>query len=87
MPIKEQFVDASVAVGTGYSESKWVAEEILASTTCQTRLPTISIRLGQVAGSGSGAWNVQEWVPSLIKSSLSLGRIPMLSEVRSFSNA
>ncbi|KAI0759162.1 hypothetical protein BC629DRAFT_1584384 [Irpex lacteus] len=60
-PIKEKFVDASVAVGTGYSESKWICEQLLALASQKTALPSISVRAGQIAGSENGAWNVHEW--------------------------
>ena len=80
--IPEEFVDADVAVGTGYSESKWVGEQILAIASRDTPLSTVSFRVGQIAGSDNGAWNVHEWVPSLIKSSIHLGCVPMFSAVR-----
>lgn len=72
-----------MAVGTGYSESKWVCEQLLALASQKTALPSISVRAGQIAGSGNGAWNVHEWVPSLIKSSIHLGCLPALPSVSS----
>jgi thioester reductase-like protein len=40
------------------------------------------LRVGQVSGSASsGAWNTTDWVPILVKSSLSLGILPSLSGV------
>ena len=83
VPIKEELVSADIAVGTGYSESKWVSEQLLALVSRETPLRTISLRCGQIAGSRNGAWNVQEWVHSLIKSSIHLGCLPLLPEVRS----
>ena len=42
-----------------------------------------SLRVGQVCGSeASGAWNVTDWVPILVKSSLTMGNFPDLDEVR-----
>ena len=70
-----------MAVGTGYSESKWVGEQLLAVASRETPLSTISLRAGQIAGSDNGAWNVHEWVPSLIKSSIHLGCVPMFAAV------
>ena len=82
-PIKEEFVDASVAAWTGYSESKWVCEQLLALASRTTPLASVSLRVGQIAGSDNGAWNVHEWLPSLIKSSIYLGCVPMISAVSS----
>ena len=70
-----------MAAGTGYSESKWVGEQLLAIASRETPLSTISLRVGQIAGSDNGAWNVHEWVPSLIKSSIHLVCVPMFAVV------
>ncbi|KAI0085552.1 hypothetical protein BDY19DRAFT_1020953 [Irpex rosettiformis] len=86
-PIKEELVNADVAVGTGYSESKWVCEQLLAVASRDTPLPSVSVRVGQIAGGDNGAWNVHEWVPSLIKSSIYLGCIPLISANVSWMNA
>lgn len=61
----------------GYGESKYLAEHIL--DYAGRKIPAITIaRVGQVAGPAktSGLWNKQEWVPSLVLSSLHLGMIP-----------
>ena len=81
-PVEEKPLDAHVAAGTGYSESKWVSESILSIASKETGLPTVSVRVGQMTGSVSGAWNAQEWMPSLLKSSVYLGCIPVLDKVR-----
>ena len=86
-PIKEEFVDARIAVGTGYSESKWVAEQLLALATRKTSLPTVTVREGQIAGSDNGAWNTREWLPSLIKSSIYMGCIPVVPGVSALSSS
>ncbi|KAF9261228.1 acetyl-CoA synthetase-like protein [Marasmius fiardii PR-910] len=55
------------ALGNGYSESKWVSEEIVLR----------AFRENQVCGSSeNGSWNSQEWAPALIQSSARLGCIP-----------
>lgn len=41
-----------------------------------TDLPTLLVRLGQVAGAANGAWNVKEWLPSLVQASKALGYLP-----------
>ena len=41
----------------------------------------MSIRIGQIAGaSATGAWNTSDWVPIIIKSSASIGKIPVFNE-------
>ncbi|KAJ7626109.1 putative aminoadipate reductase [Roridomyces roridus] len=73
-PVPEEILmDASVAVGSGYGESKYVAERILAASG----LPSTSFRIGQISGSAtSGAWATSDWVPALVKSSIALGSLP-----------
>lgn len=80
-PVAEKPLEAKAAAGTGYSESKWVAETILSTATREAGVPTVSVRVGQMTGSVSGAWNSQEWVPALFKSSIYLGCIPILDKV------
>ncbi|KII90646.1 hypothetical protein PLICRDRAFT_52360 [Plicaturopsis crispa FD-325 SS-3] len=61
------------AIGNGYGESKWVAEQIIACSG----LPATSLRLGQISGGlPNGAWSMTDWMPILIKSSLKLGSLP-----------
>ncbi|TFK52863.1 acetyl-CoA synthetase-like protein [Heliocybe sulcata] len=72
----ETFVEAHTAVGSGYSESKWVCERLLAESASRTELRPLVIRVGQVAGSANGAWKVKDWVPSLVRSSLHTKCLP-----------
>ena len=69
-PVPEERVEPSSAIGTGYTESKWIVEEILHRFSVQTGLPTTVVRLGQVCGDKLGHWNEKEWFPALVKSSL-----------------
>lgn len=80
--MKEVPVDASVAVGSGYGESKWVTERLLEVVASETRLHTVSVRMGQLSGSLNGAWNAADWLPSLIKSSIYLKCMPTMDKVR-----
>ncbi|KAJ7648272.1 putative aminoadipate reductase [Mycena polygramma] len=65
--------EASVAVGNGYGESKYVSERILAASG----LEATSFRIGQVCGSArNGSWATTEWVPTIVKSSIALGNFP-----------
>jgi thioester reductase-like protein len=74
--VEEVLSDPEIAVGTGYSESKWVAERILDVAAERTALRPVVVRLGQVCGDESGTWNESEWFPSLVKSALTLGCLP-----------
>ncbi|KAJ6479301.1 hypothetical protein C8R47DRAFT_1178494 [Mycena vitilis] len=70
-PIPQELqLDAHVAVGNGYGESKYASERILAASG----LEATSFRIGQVCGSASnGSWSTTDWVPSIVKSSIALG--------------
>ncbi|EGO23306.1 putative non-ribosomal peptide synthetase [Serpula lacrymans var. lacrymans S7.9] len=65
-------LDASVAVGSGYGASKYIAERLVTSSG----LNATSLRLGQIAGGPNGAWTLSDWFPILVKSSLALGKFP-----------
>ncbi|KAJ8701439.1 hypothetical protein PTI98_000222 [Pleurotus ostreatus] len=70
---EETILDAGVAIGLGYGESKYVLERILAASD----IPSCSIRIGQVCGGElSGAWSMTDWVPIMVKTSLSLNALP-----------
>ena len=77
-PIPEQPLDPSSALGSGYSEAKWVAERILCNAAEQHHVPISIVRLGQVCGDRSGYWNEKEWFPAVIKSALSTRCLPSL---------
>ncbi|CAL1699337.1 unnamed protein product [Somion occarium] len=76
--VQEGPVEASVAVGNGYSESKWVVEKLLSVAADKTPLRPVSIRVGQISGGASGAWKQEEWFPALVRTSLHLGCLPQL---------
>lgn len=80
VPVPEKLLENyEIASTMGYGESKNVAERILGIASQQTHIPVSVFRLGQVAGSTRSedfSWPEQEWVPSLIKTSKSLGLIP-----------
>ena len=69
--------DFSLPLGTGYAESKFLAEHLLLRSAS---IVDISIcRVGQIAGpalSDKGVWKKGEWLPSLIKSSQYLRLLP-----------
>jgi thioester reductase-like protein len=71
--------DYRVAQALGYGESKHVAERILQEAATQSGVNVGILRVGQIAGSTTTkgtVWNPAEYLPSLIQSSLALGRVP-----------
>ncbi|KAI0337721.1 acetyl-CoA synthetase-like protein [Trametopsis cervina] len=76
-PVPEKTIDdPEVADASGYSASKYVTEQMLAKAYTKG-LHTTSLRVGQVSGSAaSGSWNVTDWVPILVKSSVALNMLP-----------
>ncbi|KAL0571105.1 hypothetical protein V5O48_010852 [Marasmius crinis-equi] len=55
------------AIGNGYSESKWVAENIMLAARKATPIRAVSVRFGQLLGSArNGNWTTQEWFPSIV---------------------
>jgi thioester reductase-like protein len=73
--VPEQLVSPDVALGSGYSESKWVAESILAEAAPQG-LDARIVRVGQLAGAANGLWNMKEWFPALVQASQVVGCLP-----------
>ena len=67
-----------VAQEMGYAESKHVSECILNVASEKSGVPVSILRVGQIAGpvSAAGVWNRDEWFPSLVKTSQSLGYLP-----------
>ncbi|PLB54119.1 NRPS-like enzyme [Aspergillus steynii IBT 23096] len=70
--------DPAAALEQGYGESKHVSERICLEASRRSSVPTSIFRVGQIAGptTKEGAWNVDEWVPTLVKTSKSLGKVP-----------
>lgn len=85
-PVPEDRIESTSAIGTGYAESKWVAEEILFQAADKTNLPTMAVRLGQVSGDRLGHWNEKEWFPALVKSAVFTHCLPgNMDEVGTYS--
>jgi thioester reductase-like protein len=78
--------DPIVSVGSGYTESKWVAEHILAAAAETTRVKPAIMRLGQLSGGRDGYWKTTEWIPSMIASGHFLGVLPNRSNVSFITN-
>ncbi|KAG1733502.1 putative aminoadipate reductase [Suillus lakei] len=62
-----------VAESSGYAASKYISERVLVNS----KLPATSFRIGQISGGPPrGAWSTTEWLPIIVKSSVSLGALP-----------
>ncbi|KAJ7607406.1 hypothetical protein FB45DRAFT_948237 [Roridomyces roridus] len=77
--LEETVSDPQIAVGQGYTESKWVAEQLLAEVAQKTTFFPVIVRPGQLSGAANGAWNSTDWFPVLLRSSQLLGHLPDIS--------
>lgn len=69
---------------TGYARSKYVGEHVVIRAVEEAGARACVLRIGQVVGdTEAGLWNDGEFLPMMIRSSLVLGVLPLLSEVRS----
>ena len=76
---EEPLRNPEVASKMGYGESKFVAENVLRTGHERTKVPITILRVGQIAGStnpSDAAWPMQEWLPAVVKTSKTLGKIP-----------
>lgn len=72
------FEDPTVVLRQGYGESKHISERICATASAKCGIPTSIHRVGQIGGptTEKGMWNKQEWLPSLVATSKTVGKIP-----------
>lgn len=80
-PIPEEVLtDFSVSAPLGYGQSKLLAELLLdaAAQRLSGSVSTAIVRVGQVAGAvrTPGLWNINEWFPSMVLSSLHFSQVP-----------
>ncbi|KAJ5298611.1 arsenate reductase (Arc2) [Penicillium atrosanguineum] len=70
--------ESSVVLPQGYGESKHVSERICLEASRRSRVPTTVYRVGQIGGptTAKGEWNRHEWLPTIIATSISMGKIP-----------
>ncbi|KXG48476.1 Male sterility, NAD-binding [Penicillium griseofulvum] len=81
--ILEQPVDLDCAF-MGYGQSKLIGEQIV-SKARRSGARAYSLRIGQVSGhSKKGLWNDSEALPLMIRSALTLGALPELSQTCSW---
>lgn len=76
---EEVIEDMFAAESMGYAQSKLVAELLLTDAAQTSGLPTTVCRVGQIAGPakrGTGSWNRDEWFPSLMVTSKTIGKVP-----------
>ena len=64
----------------GYGRSKLISENLLQEAVQHSGIRATILRVGQLAGpllhGQAGTWNRQEWVPSLLASSMFLKKVP-----------
>ncbi|KAE8153644.1 hypothetical protein BDV25DRAFT_168634 [Aspergillus avenaceus] len=79
LAITEALHNVSAVLPQGYAESKFVAESLCGIAAHDKHLNVAIHRVGQLGGPSTadhGMWNVRDWVPSLIKSSVAIGALP-----------
>ena len=80
--VPEEFINnPALAIGGGYTESKWIAEMIIAAAAAKTSLKPSVVRVTQLTGGLNGAWKEAEWFPALVATSTALGCLPNNHEV------
>ncbi|KAL5495879.1 hypothetical protein ACEPAI_1343 [Sanghuangporus weigelae] len=75
------------ALGLGYTEAKWVSENVLDEAARLTALRPTVVRLGQLVGGPGGYWSEREWFAAMIKSSLLFGMLPNVPGVSSWNRS
>ncbi|KAF4930706.1 Non-canonical non-ribosomal peptide synthetase FUB8 [Colletotrichum viniferum] len=79
-PVPEESLrgDWKIGGGIGYGRSKLVSSMILEDAAKVGDFPLSVVRVGQIAGplAKQGAWSRQEWLPSIIASSLHIKALP-----------
>ncbi|PPQ75779.1 hypothetical protein CVT24_002640 [Panaeolus cyanescens] len=69
------------ALGMGYGQAKYIVDRILANSGLRN---ASTLRIGQLSGcQNTGVWSPFEWIPVIIRSSVSLGCFPFNPGVRS----
>jgi nucleoside-diphosphate-sugar epimerase len=78
--VPERRLEDFTLPSNGYGRSKFLASLILDEVSRSGDFPLSVIRVGQIAGpekaGDAGEWNRNEWLPSIISSSLYLGVLP-----------
>lgn len=78
--VPEEEIDDWKVARLGYGRSKLVSERLIAEAVRAKKISAAICRAGQACGpvdhGAKGAWPLQEWLPSLITSSIALGKLP-----------
>lgn len=77
--IPEEFShDWASSQTTGYAQSKLIAERLIETASHSSHLRSTVCRVGQISGPTNehGCWSLSEWFPSLIASSVHMGKLP-----------
>ncbi|KAJ7493419.1 L-aminoadipate-semialdehyde dehydrogenase [Mycena galericulata] len=75
----------STAAGTGYAQSKWVAEKLCQRAAATSGVPAGVLRIGQMVGdSVNGVWNETEAWPLMFKGANTFGALPTTDEYPSW---
>ena len=80
-PVPEEIMeDNDMPLQQGYAESKQATDQILKVASSRLGISCTVIRTGQLAGptTEKGFWKLQEFYPSLIATSISLGQAPLM---------
>ncbi|KAF4554523.1 Non-canonical non-ribosomal peptide synthetase-like protein 4 [Elsinoe fawcettii] len=73
--------DISHVQGTGYAQSKYVAESIVRNAARDVGADARVLRIGQLVGDSKvGEWNTTEGIPLMIQTAVTLGALPTLDE-------
>jgi thioester reductase-like protein len=82
MALEKPVLDPRVSLGNGYSESKWVSENIvLRAVQAVPDFQTTIVRPGQISGAPNGAWDINHWVSAIVVSGPVLKCLPVLEGV------
>ena len=77
--------DIAHVQGTGYAQSKYVAEQIVRNAMKDAGAQARVLRIGQLVGDSKvGEWNTTEGIPLMIQTAVTLGALPQLDEVSGF---
>ncbi|KAJ5992188.1 NRPS-like enzyme [Penicillium sp. IBT 35674x] len=76
--VPEAPIESNAVMEQGYGESKYVGEQLCLAAARDAGIPTTVLRVGQIGGptTQQGLWNVDEWLPSLVKTSVAMGVAP-----------
>ena len=82
---EEPIMDFRQASRSGYTQSKLVGEYIVQRAVEDFGATACNLRIGQVVGDTKfGLWNENEAPPLMIRSALTLGKLPALDVVRTW---